>query len=124
MDHDEIGGPNDQYEILGTKVVGISNLCLSFIVEDMTKCLEEHFFKVLLSKEWLTNDKIIVTIIETSKDYMDDVMYLRPESQILVLQKWHNRIKAEYMKGFLQKYDLTYIIRYAKCKQHPKFKIF
>ena len=25
------------------------------------------------------------------------------ESQINVLVKWHNRIKVEYMKGFLQK---------------------
>ena len=103
MDDDEIGGPNDQYEILGTKVTAISGLCLDSIIEDMTKCLEEHYFKILLSKEWLTNDKIIKTIILTSNDYMEDVMFLRPKSQILVLQKWHNRIKAEYMKGFLQK---------------------
>lgn len=69
----------------------------------MTKYLDEHYFKILLSKEWLSNDKIIATIIETSKDYMNDLMYLRPESQVNVLVKWHIRIKAEYMKGFLQK---------------------
>lgn len=70
----------------------------------MIKCLDEHYFKELLSREWLTNDKIITTIIETSSDYMNDLIHLRPESQLNILIKWHNRIKAEYMKGFLQKY--------------------
>jgi len=106
MDDDEIGGPNDQYEVLGTMIFRVSDLCLEFIVEDMAKCLDEHYFKILISKEWLVNDKIIYTIIETSKDYMNDLMYLRPDSQIRVLAKWHNRIKAEYMKGFLQKYEI------------------
>lgn len=102
IDKDEIGGPNDQYEILGSKITKVSSLCQDYICEDMAKCLDEYYFKVLLSKEWLTNDKIVITIIETSKDYMNDLMYLRPESQINILVKWHNRIKAEYMKGFLQ----------------------
>lgn len=102
IDKDEIGGPNDQYEILGSKIYKVSNLCQDSICQDMAKCLDDYYFKILLSKEWLTNDKILVTIIETSKDYMNDLMYLRPESQISVLVKWHNRIKAEYMKGFLQ----------------------
>lgn len=102
MDDDEIGGPNDQYEILGANIFKVSELCLELIIEDMAKCLEEHYFRILISKEWLVNDKIIYTIIETSKDYMNDLMFLRPSSQIRVLVKWHNRIKAEYMKGFLQ----------------------
>lgn len=102
IDKDEIGGPNDQYEILGSKIEKVSDSCLDFIIEDMAKCLDEQYFKILLSKEWLTNDRIIITIIETSKDYMNDLMFLRPESQIVCLIKWHNRIKAEYMKGFLQ----------------------
>lgn len=102
MEQDEIGGPNDQYEILGTKINKVSELCLDFIIEDIAFCLNESFFKILLTKEWLTNDKVITTIIETSKDYMNDLMYLRPDSQIVVLVKWHNRIKSEYMKGFLQ----------------------
>jgi hypothetical protein len=76
---------------------------LDIINEDMVKCLDENYFKVLLSREWLTNDKIIYTIIETSSDYMIDLTHLRPENLLEMLIKWHNRIKAEYMKGFLQK---------------------
>lgn len=115
IDLDEIGGPNDQYELLGSKIIQVSALCLEFIIEDMAKYLDENYFKILLSKEWLSNDKIIATIIETSKDYMNDLMYLRPESQVNVLVKWHNRIKAEYMKGFLQ--NLSMMTRVlAKCK--------
>ena len=33
----------------------------------MTKCLEEKHFKFLLSKEWLSNDKIINEIEKTGK---------------------------------------------------------
>ena len=91
----------------------------------MTKCLDEQYFKILLSKEWykysifgyvvnifycrfmirfrLTNDKVITTIIATSNDYMGDLENLKPEGQLHVLIKWHNRIKVEYMKGFMQK---------------------
>lgn len=76
---------------------------LDTIIEDMTKCLDEQYFKILLSKEWLINDKIIVTIVETSSDYMRDMVHLKPEGQLFVLIKWHNRIKVEYMKGFMQK---------------------
>jgi hypothetical protein len=76
---------------------------MDIIIEDMIKCLDEQYFKILLSREWLTNDKIITTIIETSKDYMNDLVHLREENQIGILVKWHNRIKVEYMKGFLQK---------------------
>ena len=67
------------------------------------------FFKILfyclfkLLKSRLTNDKIITTIIETSNDYMSDLFHLRPENQLNILLKWYNRIKVEYMKGFLQK---------------------
>lgn len=77
---------------------------MDIIIEDMVKCLDDQYFKVLLSKEWLTNDRIINTIIETSNDYMADLTHLRPESLLEILVKWHNRIKVEYMKGFLQKY--------------------
>lgn len=69
----------------------------------MTKCLEEKHFKFLLSKEWLSNDKIINDILATSNDYMNDVNYLREESKTRFLVKWQNRIKAEYMKGLFQK---------------------
>ena len=79
------------------------NLSSFILNSSQIQCLEEQYFKVLLSKEWLTNDKIIITIIETSKDYMNDLSYLKSQSQTTVLLKWHNRIKAEYMKGFLQK---------------------
>ena len=103
MDKDEVGGPNDSYEKLGSKISFVSGMCLDIIIEDMMKCLEELYFKTLLSREWLTNDKTINTIIETSNDYMTDLTQLRPESLIEILVKWHNRIKAEYMKGFLQK---------------------
>ena len=130
MDKDEVGGPNDQYEKLGVKIANVSAIwyahtfkivfpilneafgytfyffwshSLDIIIEDMIKCLDEHYFKVLLSKEWLTNDKIINTIIETSSDYMIDLTHLRPESLLEILIGWHNRIKVEYMKGFLQK---------------------
>jgi hypothetical protein len=51
----------------------------------------------------LTNDKVITTIIATSNDYMGDLENLKPEGQLHVLIKWHNRIKVEYMKGFMQK---------------------
>ena len=74
----------------------------------MVKCLDDQYFKILLSREWLTNDKIITTIIETSSDYMNDLVHLRPENQLTILIKWHNRIKAEYMKGFLQKYFVEF----------------
>ena len=77
---------------------------MDIIIEDMVKCLDDQYFKVLLSREWLTNDRIINTIIETSNDYMADLTHLRPESLLEILVKWHNRIKVEYMKGFLQKY--------------------
>ena len=76
---------------------------MNFIIEDMIKCLDEQYFKILLSREWLTNEKIITTIIETSVDYMNDLVHLRPESQLELLYEWHNRIKVEYMKGFFQK---------------------
>ena len=69
----------------------------------MTKCLEEKHFKYLLSREWLSNDKIINDILETSNDYMNDALYLKEESRVTLLLKWHNRIKAEYMKGLFQK---------------------
>ena len=52
----------------------------------------------------MANAKIITTIIETSNDYMNDLGNLKPEGQLYVLVKWHNRIKVEYMKGFMQKY--------------------
>jgi hypothetical protein len=84
MDQDEIGGPNDQYEFLGSRALMVSDLwyvikkkylsilqrivyfiflasrnclyicSLDFIIEDMTKCLDESYFRVLLSREWLT----------------------------------------------------------------------
>ena len=76
---------------------------LDYIIDDMNKCLDEGYFRQLLSREWLTNEKIITTIIETSSDYMNDFVHLRPDSQINILFKWHNRIKVEYMKGFFQK---------------------
>ena len=114
MDKDEVGGPNDNYEILGNKILNVSDLCLEFIMEDMTKCLDEQYFKVLLSREWLVNDKIITTIIETSSDYMIDLTHLRPESQLETLIKWHNRIKVEYMKGFLQNLSMSRVLR--KCQ--------
>jgi hypothetical protein len=125
MDKDEVGGPNDLYEKLGVKISNVSAIwykintrldnfeanifyrlltsSMDIIIEDMIKCLDEQYFKVLLSKEWLTNDRIINTIIETSNDYMADLTHLRPESLLEILVKWHNRIKTEYMKGFLQK---------------------
>ena len=55
------------------------------------------------AREWLTNDKIITTITETSSDYMNDLVHLRPAFLLDVLVKWHNKIKVEYMKGFLMR---------------------
>lgn len=115
MDRDEVGGPNDAYEALGVKIIRVSDVCLDTIIEDMTKCLDEQYFKILLSKEWLINDKIIVTIVETSSDYMRDMVHLKPEGQLFVLIKWHNRIKVEYMKGFMQ--NLSILSRvFRKCQ--------
>lgn len=37
---------------------------------------------------------------------MNDLRHLKPEAELIVLVKWHNRIKVEYMKGFLQKYEI------------------
>lgn len=34
---------------------------------------------------------------------MSDLVHLKTDAQISLLKKWHNRIKVEYMKGFLQK---------------------
>lgn len=71
MDKDEIGGPNDIYESLGVKVMAVSdiwylfcskllfkfflltfNSSLESILDEMTRCLDEQYFKILLSKEW------------------------------------------------------------------------
>ena len=51
----------------------------------------------------LLNDKIINDILATSNDYMTDINYLKDESRSVFLVKWHNRIKAEFMKGLFQK---------------------
>lgn len=65
----------------------------------------------------LTNEKIITTIIETSSDYMNDLEHLKPEGRIFVLVRWHNRIKVEYMKGFLQKWDFISFMGFSKCDE-------
>ncbi|CAF0747598.1 unnamed protein product [Brachionus calyciflorus] len=109
MDKDEVGGPNDVYELLGAKTIAISDLCLEYIIDDMTKCLDEKYFKILLTRDWVGDDSIVDTIINTSHDYMQDLRYLKPESQLTVLVKWHNRIKVEYMKGFFQ--NMSSIVR-------------
>ncbi|RNA29859.1 exocyst complex component 3 [Brachionus plicatilis] len=114
MDKDEIGGPNDKYELLGSKMTSLSELCLDFIVEEIIKCLDEQYFRVLLSREWLTNNQIIDTILNTSTDFMQDLRYLRPMSQLKFLVKWHNRIKVEFMKGFFQNLSITKMLR--KCQ--------
>lgn len=46
---------------------------------------------------------VINSILATSNDYMSDLVHLRPEGQVFVLIKWHNRIKVEYMKAFMTK---------------------
>jgi len=115
MDKDEVGGPNDLYETMGVKISQVSSMCLDIICEDMHLCLDVKYFMLLLSKEWLTDDSVINTIINTSNDYMADLIHLRPESLVEILDKWHNRIKAEYMKGFLQ--NLSVVSRGArKCQ--------
>ncbi len=115
MDRDEVGGPNDLYETMGVKISQVSSMCLEIICEDMYKCLDEQYFMFLLSKEWLTDDSVIKTIISTSNDYMADLTHLRAESLIEILVRWHNRIKAEYMKGFLQ--NMSVVQRGArKCQ--------
>jgi len=117
MDKDEIGGPNDVYESIGNKIIRVSDTCLDTIIDDMTKCLDEQYFKILLSKEWLTNDKVITTIIATSNDYMGDLENLKPEGQLHVLIKWHNRIKVEYMKGFMQNLStFSMVPLFRKCQ--------
>ena len=122
MDKDEVGGPNDLYENLGVKISQVSSLCLDVIIEDMFTCLDDQYFKVLLSKEWLTNDNIVNTIIETSNDYMADLTHLRPESLNEVLFKWHNRIKVEYMKGFFQ--NLSTVLRKCQFADSEERKLF
>lgn len=72
----------------------------------MYNCLEEKCFKTLLSREWLADDNIIKTITGTSSDYLNDLIHLNLELQEIIMYKWHNRLKLEYMKGFLQKYIL------------------
>lgn len=115
MDRDEVGGPNDLYETMGVKISQVSSMCLEIICEDMYKCLDEKYFMFLLSKEWLTDDSVIKTIISTSNDYMADLTHLRAESLIEILVRWQNRIKAEYMKGFLQ--NMSVVQRGArKCQ--------
>lgn len=57
---------------------------------------------MLTFKTRLTADYIISDIIVTSNDYMTDIN-LKDESRIIFLVKWHDRIKAEYMKGIFQK---------------------
>jgi hypothetical protein len=69
----------------------------------MYNCLEEKCFKILLSREWLVDDQLINTITGTSSDYLNDFIHFYRELQEVILFKWHNRIKVEYMKGFLQK---------------------
>jgi hypothetical protein len=112
MDKDEVGGPNDLYETMGVKISQVSLMCLDIICEDMQKCLDDKYFMFLLSKEWLTDDSVINTILNTSSDYMSELAHLRPDSLVDILVKWHNRIKAEYMKGFLQ--NLSVVVRGTK----------
>lgn len=125
MDKDEISGPNDQYERLGHKIMQIADFCLDYIVEDMCKCLEEKHFKNLLNREWLFNDKIINDILATSNDYMSDINYLKNENRNVFLVKWHNRIKAEYMKGLFQNHSvMTRIIKGFKLTDDAERKLF
>jgi exocyst complex component 3 len=102
IDDDDIGTMNDQYHMLGNKIMKVGEHCLDIIIEDMQMCLDEHYFKILLTREWLTNDNVSKTIIETSQDYMQELFHLRDEGVVTLLYRWHNRIKVEYMKGFLQ----------------------
>ena len=60
-------------------------------------------FKLLLSKEWLSNEKLIDDIVVTTNDYTVDFYHFKPKYLKLVTFKWHNKIKFEYIKGFLQK---------------------
>lgn len=121
MDKDQIDGPDDPYEILASKALQLSEFwlvvksfksktglklvtfSLDLLIEDIRKCLDDKYFKSLLNKEWLQDDLIASVIIGTSDDYMTDLNYLRKKCKITMLVKWHNRIKAEYIKALFQK---------------------
>ena len=52
----------------------------------------------------LTNENVIQIILHTTNDYLQDIIHLKLELSNNLLYKWHNKIKSEYLNGFLQKY--------------------